>query len=90
VAPLEIAHTSVTGVILELWNIVAKHDSMFQKSPILSLGICRCPAKQGNFLQVVCQKPVNSRHKDFTDKVPELHAGGRDEGAGVLSNSHSQ
>ena len=62
--------------LLDFWNTCRKHDSMFQKSTLLSLHLSRRPAKQGDFVPVVFQKASNLR---LIAKVPKFHFGEDDE-----------
>ena len=49
---------------------LAKHDSMFQKSPFLARPVGRQPAKQDSFVRLVFQKPANSRLTGKFQKSP--------------------
>jgi hypothetical protein len=61
-------HTSPGKAFLDFWNALAKHDSMFQKSPSLAPPVRLRLKKQGIFARLVFQKPVNLR---LMAKVPK-------------------
>jgi hypothetical protein len=54
---------------LEFWNTHTKHDSPFQKSPLLAHPVRPRPAKQGRFSRGVRQYYSNSRR---ITKVPKI------------------
>jgi hypothetical protein len=67
-----LARDGPAEVILDFWNMFAKHDSLLQKSPLLARPVDRRPTKQGALARLVFQKLANSRLNFLSREVPKF------------------